>query len=327
MTQHISTSMVPEAERYGFWSDVSQKYFVKLDCLLQPYASIATNAGSNFSADLIHCNLGNLDLIDLRATAHCVERPGPHPQEDDYFLLSLLTEGSCQLTQDGRTASVMPGEMVLYDTRRPYRVALATPFRMCSIRIPHETMRIYLPSPEHLVARPLTHDTAMGRIASGLVLNVFNEQEHVDGASKSSMAKSVLEMLAAGLQSLRVDESPVNGSKLAQFHLERIKQSIDTHLGDAELNVEFLAQLLKMSPSSIHRAFESQPLGVSEFIWSKRLEICKQALGNPQLASRSISELAYSWGFTSNAHFSRAFKRYTGYAPREFRRLSAHQQH
>jgi AraC-like DNA-binding protein len=38
------------------------------------------------------------------------------------------------------------------------------------------------------------------------------------------------------------------------------------------------------------------------------------------LRNRSVAEIAFSWGFTSQAHFSRAFRAQTGLTPRDFRR-------
>jgi AraC-like DNA-binding protein len=50
-----------------------------------------------------------------------------------------------------------------------------------------------------------------------------------------------------------------------------------------------------------------------------RLDRCHQDLLNPACARKSITEVAYSWGFNNSSHFSRCFKRAFGASPRRFR--------
>ncbi|SFB00650.1 AraC-type DNA-binding protein [Collimonas sp. OK607] len=320
MKNHISTASLPEAQRYGYWSEVVNQYFVKLNCRLEPFTPLRPSSG--LEAQLKHSPMGALDLLEVKAHPQTVTRLAPRRNDHDYFLFSLQLEGDCEIIQDDRKITIKPGEMALYDTRRPYQVSLRDEFHMCSLRIPTEIMRLHLPNPERLVARPLAPDTFIGRVLGNLVRSLFDDQNNLSADQESVMARSVIEVLSLGLQSLNAHEGLVQTSRLCQFHLDRIKHAIECNLGDPDLGVEQLSRDLKMSQSSIHRAFESEPFTVTEYIWIQRLEICKKALANPRLNGRSISEIAYNWGFASNAHFSRAFKRYTGQNPRDFKASS-----
>jgi AraC-like DNA-binding protein len=54
------------------------------------------------------------------------------------------------------------------------------------------------------------------------------------------------------------------------------------------------------------------------YIWRRRLETVHVLLSDPAEA-RSLAELALAFGFSSHAHFSTAFRRRFGYAPRDAR--------
>lgn len=320
MTTSFSTASVPPPERAGFWGDISSRFFVKLDCHLGE--SSRSGRLDGFEAHLKHSHFANLDLIDLQASPHSVERRACAGSDQHYFILSLVTRGVCELTQDDRRCTAGAGDIVLYDTRRPYTIVLPQAFRMCSLRIPQDTLRLYNPAAERAVSRPLTSADAIGRIVGGLMLTLFEEQEHVAEFGEDAMARPLLEMLSLGLQSLAKGEVDGSCNRLMQFHLERIKRLIDANLAEPLLSVEWIAEQLKMSVSSVHRVFARQPVSASEYIWAKRLELCRLALANPCLRERSISDIAYSWGFSSNAHFSRVFKRHLGMTPRDYRALS-----
>jgi AraC-like DNA-binding protein len=52
----------------------------------------------------------------------------------------------------------------------------------------------------------------------------------------------------------------------------------------------------------------------------RRFARCRQALGDPAQMHRSVSEIAYGWGFSDMTHFGRRFKSAYGMLPRECRR-------
>src|SRR5690606_31488773 len=68
----------------------------------------------------------------VRRTPRCIGR-----SDEEYLLVSILTEGVGALHQDGRVAQVTPGDMVFYDTSRPYQWDLrAADWTQVVIRMP-----------------------------------------------------------------------------------------------------------------------------------------------------------------------------------------------
>ena len=66
-------------------------------------------------------------------------------------------------------------------------------------------------------------------------------------------------------------------------------------------------------------AFRSENISISDHILKARLERCREDLLNPTFAHRSITDVAYTWGFNSSNHFSRCFKQAFGASPRQAR--------
>ena len=48
-------------------------------------------------------------------------------------------------------------------------------------------------------------------------------------------------------------------------------------------------------------------------------------LKNPQHTGRTITEIAFSWGFNNAAHFSRVFREHAGLPPSDFRHATQRQ--
>ncbi|WP_121967271.1 GyrI-like domain-containing protein [Myroides sp. N17-2] len=97
------------------------------------------------------------------------------------------------------------------------------------------------------------------------------------------------------------------------FILDLIEENLD-----ADLSLEYLSKEANYSPYHFHRVFLTVVNErVNEFIIRKRIErIASILLVKSHV---SLSNLAYTYGFNSDTAFSRAFKKYYGVSPTEFK--------
>ena len=59
--------------------------------------------------------------------------------------------------------------------------------------------------------------------------------------------------------------------------------------------------------------FSEKGITVSDYIWRARLLNCRQELETQY--HKTITDVAFSWGFSSSSHFSRVFRKYFGIVP------------
>jgi AraC family transcriptional activator of tynA and feaB len=84
-----------------------------------------------------------------------------------------------------------------------------------------------------------------------------------------------------------------------------------------------IAEVMHCSKRHLHKMFNEDDLTISHFLWNTRLDRCRADLGNPELRDKSITMIAFSWGFNNAAHFSRCFKSRFGVSPTEHRLMNA----
>ncbi len=103
-----------------------------------------------------------------------------------------------------------------------------------------------------------------------------------------------------------------------------IKQRIDkviNHIGqnlDAELSVNDLSKIACLSPFHFHRLF-SIHVGLSLYQYIKWLRLKRAASQLVIEGDKTILTIAIDAGFESHEAFSRAFKKYCGLSPQDFR--------
>lgn len=100
--------------------------------------------------------------------------------------------------------------------------------------------------------------------------------------------------------------------------VDKTTSYVESHLNDAELSVEQMAQDLGMSRVQLYRRLVTVVGKTpSEFIRLIRLRHAQRLLMESQL---TISEIAYRVGFSSQRYFSKCFKELYGYLPTEYKR-------
>lgn len=98
--------------------------------------------------------------------------------------------------------------------------------------------------------------------------------------------------------------------------MEKIITIINTNLDNPDLNVEMLSSGVGMSRVHMHRKLKQLTnLPARDFIRSIRLKQAGELLLSKKF---SISEVAYSVGFSSPSHFSSSFREFYGLSPKEY---------
>ncbi|MDH5179020.1 MAG: AraC family transcriptional regulator [Gammaproteobacteria bacterium] len=87
------------------------------------------------------------------------------------------------------------------------------------------------------------------------------------------------------------------------------------HGGDAQRDT--IAKQLNMSPRTLQRRLEENGIAFVELLDEVRTELARNKLQNSDL---SLAEIGFLLGFSEQSSFNRAFKRWTGKTPKEYRR-------
>lgn len=318
LPQQLSTDAVPPAQRLAFWTDMVCNTYVQLDC--DAAAGASTIEGSIGAA-----TLATLQLSQVTSTAQVVRRTPARiaRASEDYFLVSIQTRGAGRIEQDGRSAQLAPGDFALYDSTRPYALHFDGPFQQFVLRLPGPTLRTALRDTQALTASTVSGRRGAGHLMIGMIRSLAADIHALAPESASAVAESVTQILVAGLASLPAAQR-TPGSQRAAYHRQQIKACIQARLHEPGLSVAAIAAELRLAPSSLHRAWQGDGAGctIAEWIWAQRLDAARRDLCSPAQRARSVSAIAFAWGFNDAAHFSRAFRARFGCAPRELRDLA-----
>ncbi len=112
----------------------------------------------------------------------------------------------------------------------------------------------------------------------------------------------------------RMETPEVKGND--EVLMDRIIQSVNKHLSDSEYSIEQLCSEAGISRAQLHRKMkELTGVSTSEFIRGIRLEQAARLLHEQKL---NITQVAYTVGFSTAAHFSTVFKKHFGVSPSDY---------
>jgi signal transduction histidine kinase/DNA-binding response OmpR family regulator len=110
----------------------------------------------------------------------------------------------------------------------------------------------------------------------------------------------------------------LGSNEMDESFLREVVDFIRNNIQDNELNAERIAKELRVSRSFVYQKISALSGNtVNEFIRIIRLKVACELMKNPAL---SLSEIAYTSGFTSLNYFSRSFKQQFKQLPSEYRK-------
>ncbi|BCL12440.1 helix-turn-helix domain-containing protein [Micromonospora sagamiensis] len=315
----VSTDDVPPAERFAYWREVISKLAVPYDLHCDPRVENEFWAHAGFSSfGPVRAALATVMPHSLHRTPRRIRQADP-----EVFEVVCTVRGGGTVTQDGRSADVGGGDLVLLDPSRPYRIEPAPHIRLSRVLLLH-TPRSLLPIPpadmRGLTAVRIPGDQGVGALTSQFLLHLAQRMPELGPSDVRRLSTLTVEVLGTALAHALECESVVPPRTRQRALMAQIKSFIRHHLGDARLTPDAIASAHHISLRYLHKLFQQDGQTVAGYVRELRLERCRRDLTDPRLDGRPIQAIAARWGFSSPAHFSQAFRSAYGLSPRQFRR-------
>lgn len=136
-------------------------------------------------------------------------------------------------------------------------------------------------------------------------------------------SRQLLKKKFSGFNTLVPEE--VTSNRLDEKFLDKLINVIDARSGETELDVVSVSREMGMSRSVLYRKIKSiSGYTIQEFVRVCKLKKAANLLINTH---ESISEIAYSSGFSNAKHFSTRFRKHFGVTPTEFRKSAGKEQY
>ncbi len=261
-----------------------------------------------------------LRLADIRFSPHstCL-MPGKLPRSSNSFLVSWQVEGNSLVRQFGRETEVRSGELFFVDTSQPFEIETDDIWTR-SVYLDSQFWQEVFPERAQYSAVAMSGNSHMGRICTQLIEQLFVScHSHPVGTVKR-MAGSFANLLAV---TMVAEVSPGAAEPATRSMLiDRIRRFARANLANPDLSCEDIAAHVNLSVGHVHQLFSGREQTLMRWVWAERLRLIARDLTNPGLQHKPVSAIAFDWGFSDAAHFSRSFKSQYGMSPTGFRNAS-----
>lgn len=306
MQLQLTTSDVPAIDRADYLRSAMQRA-LRVDCHVKP------RCPQSFAASIGVMPAGPVELIEVSGNAYRTERDGPGAEGRVSVLFQF--EGNAVVDDGRHTARLMPGDACVFPPERGVALERCGVFRQAFINVTTDEMDARVPHWRELTTLRLESSRPRLRQAADLFRLMLDHRGDLGPGCRGRLAGTGLALLGGLLADLHGPRAAVPAprySRLTAYHRQRIERFIAENLRDPELTVVKIAGALGLSVRYVHKLFENGP-PVMQWVSAQRLRACQQDIATR--GSRSISEVAYAWGFNSPSHFSRAFKKHHGVRP------------
>lgn len=305
----LSTDDLPDRERLEFWNSGSSAIGgVEAEQI----------DGHVFRGAVIRRTLGDAKVFQLETSPHraaWTRRLIARGEGDLHIRLWFQQRGSTVVSSRGGEQVIRAGQWSLSDGRYPYVATHHEFSRKVALQVP--------------VSRLTAGEcNAIGRLSGGLpvqggiaqMLRVCLQTSIADMAETderldADLGETMIDFLRMLLRQQQLCNATVPMRELTQ---DRIRAFVRRNLGNPALSVDMIAQAMKCSKRYVHKVFNGDQT-ISEFIWALRLDSCRAVLVAPNASHATLTQIAFQHGFSSSAHFSRAFRERFGMAPKDYR--------
>lgn len=308
--RRATTDQVRADDRLAFWDAYNTSALIGL--------RTSSLSEGGLRARQANAALRDMHIAEIEANDHVIERNPRLVTEypkDSVFACHLLS-GTAYFVQNGKQYAVQQYGTIIYDTRRPFTYGFPSDMHQLLIDVPIAAMEEWGIGPDDL---PLSLSPAYaleGALAAEFRRTALGYLRHPSSAGADFLPGQTHTLLRA---IVRTGTEGPGSLDRSVFHLLAAKRYIGEHLRESEMSPSTVAANVGVSVRHLNRLFAMEGASLGDYIWSQRAAGARHDLLNQPKASATICEIAFRWGFSSQAHFSRMIVSRYGQTPSEIR--------
>jgi AraC-like DNA-binding protein len=309
MWQSFSTDLLPVSDRLEAWRWNAQQICgdsrFEFPKRLPFHGSIARH------------KVAGLEFTLFASSALSFKKFPVHDLRSDNRACIVITQlrGERRYYQQGKVAILRRGDSTLIDSGHPWSSDCQGDCVRLYMRVPYAMMEEKLKLREVPMTPTISGASAPGAVLHRIANSMYQQAEDFSSKESAAAVEAYLNVLSACFGNSRCWGRASRTDMLSQ----QVVGYIATHLAEATLSPPEIASALGISVRHLHRIFSRTGCTVGDSIRDQRLRECRKEIGDPRLSEKSITEIAFFWGFNDSAHFSRAFKKQFGVCPRSYR--------
>lgn len=311
-TRHFTTDATPGPMR-------AQRFQHEMQSIFAVNLAVSSPPEKPLTAEVQGYYGRNLRFAAIRFSPHSTASPHTAPSSESRLLVACHKKGSAIVSQGGRESHIEAGDFFVIDPSRPFHIHTSE-CQVHSVYMKPYALRQVLPQWETLTARAIRPSCKPATLFTLLLDQLVSLAPSMTEETADDISEALPHLLAPALRSLESEPEDAP-TRLRDLHRQRILRFVRDNLWDSQLDANTIARGVQLSARHVYDLFaEKDGETLMKWVWKQRLQMCRRDLSEPALRSRSISEIAYTWGFSNVSHFSRAFKADYGIGPREFRK-------
>lgn len=306
----FSTDGLPPQDRANRWTSVvSEAYFPLQLQFRNPL---------EFAGKLSRIDIGHVSLSRLTSAPATYERRPKHISEarEEEYLITIPKSTPVEFRQLGRDVRCEPGGFILERGDEPYRFMYERPNDLFVVKVSKAALSERVRQPDRFCARVINATSGTANLFVNMIQHGHAQISEAGAAAGETIGRHLLELLGLALDA-EANVEASNTSAVRAAHLQRIDQFIRANLKNTDLSPDLISESCGISKRYLHDLFKDVNGTVSQQIRDQRLIAARDRLGNA--GAVTIADVAYRFGFTDQAQFSRLFKARFGMPPSEYR--------
>lgn len=305
-------NIVNNNDQFPFWADTICEKFFQL--------KVNRRGRGGFLGTIETHPIKSLIFSRVRSEEHIAELAfdGISRLKNHYFKLHIQNSAMAIVHQHGIETVLNPGDAILIDSLYPFRIDFPGSFECSSVKIPRQMLRPMLKNPKEAAGTLISSRSPINlAIRHYIHFLIKTLRDEVSEDLQELYLINLLGLIAAGAS----DKKGQTSRNRIEDRISNIKRYMLANLEDPDLTPSKVAAFFSISISYLHKLFAKEKQSFGNFLREQRLISAAKALQNQSNSHRTVSELAFHYGFNDLSHFWRLFRKKYGMTPNKFRKL------